>query len=247
MSSQTKIISGIGEVKFTKHARSKSTSIRISSGGEVRVSLSPRTSYADAERFVLEKKEWIQQTLKKLKSKPENSKIFSPEHDFTTYARRLVMESLPNTKDITHKITRDEILVTYPQNFDISDKNFQTYIKKLILKALAHEAKLFLPSRTQYLADKHGFTFERVSVRDTRSRWGSCSSENNLSLNIHLMRLPEHLRDYVILHELCHTVHHNHSAKFWNLLQKVSGKSDLYKKELKAYHPQNLHFNTKPL
>jgi len=241
MSSQLKNINGIGEVKFTKHARSRSTSIRISSGGEVRVSLPQRMSFAEAERFVIEKKDWIIQTLRKVKAKPENSKIFTPELDFTTYARRLIMNPLSDVKEITSKISRDEIRITYPENFDISDKNFQNYIRKLILKALANEAKQFLPARTQYLADKHGFTFNRVTVRDTRSRWGSCSSENNLSLNIHLMRLPEHLRDYVILHELCHTVHHNHSSKFWDLLQKVSGKSDLYKKELHGYHPQNLH------
>jgi len=240
MPSTIKHINGIGDVLFSQTARSKRTTIRISDNGEVRVSMPASYKLSAAEKFVYEKQEWILETLKKIQSKQKaTEKLFTPSTDFTTYARRLkIYELSPNIK-ITGQITRDEIHIDCPAGFDYSDKNFQVFVKKMILKALTSEAKLFLPNRAKYLADKFGFTLNRVTVRDVRSRWGSCSSEKNISLNIHLMRLPEHLRDYIILHELCHTKHLNHSSKFWDLLNDVSQKkSDVYKTELKKFNPQ---------
>jgi predicted metal-dependent hydrolase len=68
------------------------------------------------------------------------------------------------------------------------------------------------------LAEEHGFAFNRVFVRAQKTRWASCSSHLNISLNLKLLFLPEDLVRYVLLHELCHTVHLNHSSEFWSLL-----------------------------
>ncbi len=114
---------------------------------------------------------------------------------------------------------------------------FQEYIRKGIIEALRNEAKNYLPERTDILAQKFGFKYEKVSVRNAKTRWGSCSGKNNISLNIHLMRLPEYLSDYVILHELCHTIEKNHGKKFWTLLDKVTGNAKRLDKELNNYNP----------
>lgn len=82
-------------------------------------------------------------------------------------------------------------------------------------------AKSYLPHRTMELARDLGFTYQRVSCRHQKSRWGSCSHRNAISLNIELMRLPERLRDYIIVHELTHTIHKHHQNAFWNHLEKV--------------------------
>jgi predicted metal-dependent hydrolase len=82
------------------------------------------------------------------------------------------------------------------------------------------EAKKKLTARLQYLAEMYGFTCKRVTIRQQKTRWGSCSPKNNISLNIKLVLLPEPLADYVILHELVHTRIHNHSRKFWAELDK---------------------------
>ncbi len=74
--------------------------------------------------------------------------------------------------------------------------------------------------RLHQLAQRYGFTFGRVSMRNQRTRWGSCSVKGNISLNIKLVALPPELRDYVILHELAHTRIHNHSKRFWKELDK---------------------------
>ena len=107
----------------------------------------------------------------------------------------------------------------------------QQDLKELRKKAMEH-----LPGRLQMLAGLHGFIYGSIRISKSKSRWGSCSSKKNISLSLFLIQLPLHLIDYVILHELCHTVEMNHSHKFWELLDKVcNGKSKALRKELKAF------------
>jgi predicted metal-dependent hydrolase len=109
------------------------------------------------------------------------------------------------------------------------------------LKAAASGAELrqraleYLPRRTLFLAETHGFSFRRISVRKSRTRWGSCSSVNNINLSMYLMHLPSHLIDYVILHELVHTIHKNHSPAFWSLLDEHTGNSKALAREIKKF------------
>ncbi|MBP3551382.1 MAG: GNAT family N-acetyltransferase [Alistipes sp.] len=91
------------------------------------------------------------------------------------------------------------------------------------IEELRREAKQVLPAMVARLARQYGFSYGRVTIRATRSKWGCCTSRNNLSLSLFLMTLPAHLQEFVVLHELCHTVHHNHSAEFHTLLDKVTG------------------------
>ncbi len=85
------------------------------------------------------------------------------------------------------------------------------------------DARKKLTSRLHYLAEKHGFTYGKVSIRNQKTRWGSCSHKNNISLNMKLVLLPDELVDSVILHELVHTRIHNHSKRFWAELDKYVG------------------------
>lgn len=103
------------------------------------------------------------------------------------------------------------------------------------IEALRQRAKAMLPPRVEELAQRFGFRYGRVTVRATRSKWGSCTAENNLSLSLWLMTLPSHLIDYVIIHELCHTVHHNHSPRFHALLDRcLGGREKALQKELRT-------------
>lgn len=79
-------------------------------------------------------------------------------------------------------------------------------------------ARRIIVSRLETLACRHGFTYRKVFVRNQKTRWGSCSMQNNINLNIHLIFLPAILMDYVILHELVHTRIKDHSTRFWSCL-----------------------------
>jgi predicted metal-dependent hydrolase len=97
-------------------------------------------------------------------------------------------------------------------------------------------AKRALIVRLSEIAKMHDLHYAKVTIRKQRTRWGSCSAKNNISLNINLVRLPEHLRDYVLLHELVHTRIKNHSKAFWAELDKaVGGDSKALTKKVKNY------------
>ena len=114
------------------------------------------------------------------------------------------------------------------------------WIKKHLDKMKAHEKRLnnqppdvpldearkILGDLVEKYAQEHGFKFNRVSVKSLKSRWGSCSAKKNINLNVKILRLPQKLRDYVILHELVHTEHLNHSALFWTRLSDACGVDD---------------------
>ena len=113
---------------------------------------------------------------------------------------------------------------------------------KAQIEDMRHRAKAHLPAMVERLAKQHGFSYGRVTIRATRSKWGCCTAQNNLSLSLFLMALPEHLQEFVILHELCHTVHHNHSAAFHELLNRVTGGREAeLNRQLKGIR-KNLHF-----
>lgn len=96
-------------------------------------------------------------------------------------------------------------------------------------------AKKVLVGRLKVLAKENGFTYNKVSIRNQRTRWGSCSAKNNISLNMKLVRLPNNLIDYIILHELLHTRIKNHSRYFFLELDKLVGNSRILRSRLRDY------------
>ena len=108
--------------------------------------------------------------------------------------------------------------------------------QKAHVEELRRAAKADLPGRIARLSEATGLKYEKLSIRASRTKWGSCSGRNHISLSLFLMTLPEHLRDYVIIHELCHTVHHNHSPRFHALVDRlVGGCEKALNKELRAF------------
>ncbi len=104
------------------------------------------------------------------------------------------------------------------------------------IEQLRQRAKEFLPAKVEELSRKTGLRCGKVSVRAARSRWGSCSTRNDISLSLFLMRLPEELIEFVIIHELCHTIHKNHSDKFHRLLDHhVGGREKELNAKLRKY------------
>ena len=96
-------------------------------------------------------------------------------------------------------------------------------------------ARKVLIDRLNLLAKKYGFTYNRVFIRNQKSRWGSCSTKNNINLNVNLVGLPPELIDYTIIHELVHTRVKNHSRKFWDQMDALLGDAKKIDKKLSAY------------
>jgi predicted metal-dependent hydrolase len=98
------------------------------------------------------------------------------------------------------------------------------------------EATMKIAQRVNELAQRHGFAYNKVSVRNLKSRWGSCSHKNDISLNMKLIALPEEMLDYVIMHELVHTRVRNHSKNFWKELSRVAENARELNVALRRYN-----------
>ena len=136
-------------------------------------------------------------------------------------------------------------------SFEIAKKFVQTkeiWIKRTLNKVQQHlnssiklnpveknNAKIYLIRRLEEIAQDNGFIYNKATIRNQKTRWGSCSGKNNLSLNIQLINLPHELIDYVIFHELVHTKVKNHSLVFWKKLDEFVGNAKSLNKELKQY------------
>ncbi len=96
--------------------------------------------------------------------------------------------------------------IVCPPETDFGNAHLQEWLRQVIVEALRNQAKAMLPSRLHTLSCRHGLPYQRVKINASSGRWGSCSSTQSINLSLYLMLLPSHLIDYVLLHELAHTI-----------------------------------------
>lgn len=234
MSEKIICIDGVGNVLFRKSKRARYLNISLRPFKSVSVSVPIGMSYYNAERLVEARVNWIVKHLDKIKQVENLQTLFHENLPYNTKEHKLILNR-SDKKDISVRVSDGKINVSYPAFLISESKEVQSAIRIGIERAFKIEAKKFLPVKVKLLAAKYGFEFNNLTLKNIKSRWGSCSRSKNINLSIHIMRLPDRLVDYVILHELAHTAEHNHSQKFWTLLDSVSGNAKLLDKELRNY------------
>lgn len=134
------------------------------------------------------------------------------------------------------RLVGNKLMITCPHSANYVDDKLQQWFVTVIEESLRHVAKKMLPPRLDELSKKSGLVFKNVAIHKTRGRWGSCSSTKNINLSLFLILLPVQLQDYVMLHELCHTVEMNHGPRFWAKLDSLtSGQSDFLRKWIRKF------------
>ena len=103
------------------------------------------------------------------------------------------------------------------------------------IRELADKALIVIPEKVRKYAPMVGVTYGRITIRNQRSRWGSCSGKGNLNFNCLLMLFPDEVIDYVVIHELCHRKHMNHSAEFYSEVERVCPEYRKYRNWLKEH------------
>ena len=165
----------------------------------------------------------------------QEPQVFGPDYQLNAPCFRLHLEP----SELTYfcvKIDDGEVRLLYPKDTDFSSKTAHQLIKGGIIRALKMVASEFLPPLLDVWAERFDLTYKRVKISGSRGRWGSCSSAKSINLSCYLMLLPPHLMDYVILHELTHTLEMNHGPAFREKLNSFTGNQALaLRKELSNF------------
>ena len=225
------------DITFFRSYKAKRINITIKPFIGVRVSVPHSISFKKAKEGTLERIDWIKSNLAKMQKVENRFTVFNTDTKFQTRTHHLDVK-VSDTHALRSVIRNNKITVSIPKSSDIASVEVQIEIRKAIERGWRKEAKEYLPNRVKVLAAKHKFEYKNVSIKNAKTRWGSCSFDNNIYLNLHLMRLPDHLVDYVILHELVHTKVKNHGKYFWQLLDIVSGCARKLDREVKEYKLQ---------
>ena len=227
-------VAGIGRINFIKNRKAKYVRISVRSGEPVRVSVPFWVSYNEAEKILLEKFQWVKSKVAITKLEEEKKTVFFFNSEFSTKKHKLVIYPTLSEK-FYFKISAGIISAYIPKSKFIGEPEIQAQVRSAVVEALRIEAKEYLPGRVNELAGKFKLDYSKTTVKNLKSQWGSCSRRKNINLNLHLMRLPYDLIDYVILHELAHTKFMNHSTKYWSFLNLILPGAKVYNKKLKTY------------
>lgn len=219
----------IGEVQLQKHAKSRSIRLSIKGDGKITVTMPKWAPYSAGVAFVRSKHDWILANMQPMTSIQNGQAIGKFHH---IYFRSSSESTSPTTRQ-----KGSELWVTYPEGLSIASSEVQKSAQTIAKRALRTQAENLLPKRLADLAKKYDFSYKSVSVRQLKARWGSCSSNSDITLNFFLMQLPWDLIDYVLLHELTHTKALHHGPEFWEIFDTVLPGAKKKRTELRAYKP----------
>ena len=218
-----------GKVVVRRSARASQVRLRVAPDGTLRASLPLYAPLFLVKRLIKSSREQLREMQK------QSSEQHDYRHGMQIGKSHHIEVRLAPRVNITHHGRR--ILVELPKGKTIHDGYVTQKVKEAVAAALRLEAKSYLPRRLAHLAEEHGYSYERVRFSHASGRWGSCSSNGTISLNIALMKLPFELIDYVIIHELAHTKEMNHSHAFWHLVGKADPAYQAHRKELREHTP----------
>jgi predicted metal-dependent hydrolase len=219
-----------GPVNLRRSKRASVIRLQIDGRGTITLSLPMRAPIMAGLRFLEESRQYVRDSLAKITIQ---GKIYQPgdiigKHHYLEIRHQ-------DSNEYTHRISKNRLIVLCPAAPDPT--KLQQTIHTGIAKALRSQAKAYLPNRIATLSQQSGLQYHKLRFSSAGTRWGSCSSEGTVSLNIWLMQLPFELIDYVIIHELCHTKHLNHSPAFWSLVQALCPPYKEHRLALKSFYP----------
>jgi predicted metal-dependent hydrolase len=202
--------------------------LSFDSKGNIRVSIPTWIPYQAGISFALSRADWI------AKHKPKETSLFqSGDTIGKTFRMKLIADT--SVKGTQVRLKDAEIVVKHPIKLAFDSPVVQAAAERGAKKALWGEAERLLPERLKLLAGRHGFSYRNVTVKQLKTKWGSCNHHHEITLNYYLMQLPWHLIDYVLTHELVHTEYLNHSKEFWDRFEEALPNAKKIRNELKTY------------
>lgn len=225
-------IENIGDVWMRNSKIAKQLNISIQPFKGIIVSIPSGVSLKQAIALVNSKKEWINKKRDHIKIAEGEFTVFDENTEFRTRNHILTIKKWEK-KTVFCRVTDREIKVRFPSGMRPVAGHIQTTIRNGIERAWRKEAKEILPLMVDKISKNFNLPYKKLVIKNMKTRWGSCSKDNNINLSLHLMRLPDHLIEYVVAHELCHSKIKDHSEIFWLFLNRIIPKSKKIDKELK--------------
>jgi predicted metal-dependent hydrolase len=198
------------EIEFVRMRRARRYILRVRPGGGLRVTIPRGGSRAEATRFVQRQAAWIQRERARAHSAGIPVQWVPGAH--------VLLRGMQVRVEVSE--SQGQALVRYGDR-SIRVPSARGDLRTHIERDLRALARAELGPRLRDLATRHGLTVSGVSIRNQRSRWGSCSREGRIALNFRLVQMPPHVSDYVLLHELMHLKQQNHSRRFWRLVEET--------------------------
>ncbi len=198
-------------IKMVRHGAAKNYILRLHREGYIQLTLPRYGNKREAWAFAASNREWILRQWSKNK-KTQDEKVKSNHQPTIHYRGKLETVCLITMEGQSHASFADQCFPV-----DLRRQPLRHWLETW----LRFRAEEELAQRTEALAGRHGFEYGRVTVRNQRTRWGSCSSRKTISLNWRLIQIPPSHCDYIILHELNHLRHMNHSMQFWRSLEAI--------------------------
>ncbi len=209
----------IPEYALRESPRARRISLRISPEEGLEVVVPRRYNPERVQRLLQEKKTWIIRNTKRFEE-DRRRKILEQ----ATLPEVIHLPALGETWNV--RLEKGNQTGVYLCEEGHATLSIRGAIRKIpdchhaLRKWLARKAKVYLPVRLQAMARKHELSFRKTVIRGQKTLWGSCSSRGTISLNYKLLFIEPKMVDVILLHELCHTRHRNHSTRFWTLMEE---------------------------
>ena len=193
------------------HTKRKTIALIVESDGSIVVRAPLRMTGQAILQFVEGHAEWVGKRLAEIRlSAPVLPQQYQPGQNFLYLGREYPLEIVPAQQK---KLVLEDRFKLTDLGLKGAELVFQQWYRQ--------QAGLMIPERVKFYADKYAFQYRSVRISSARTRWGSCSSRGVLSFSWRLILTPIELVDYVVVHELAHTVQHNHSKRFWKLVEEI--------------------------
>lgn len=209
------------EYTIRESKRAKRISMRIDTKKGLELVYPVGATKPTPQELLTQNQAWVLDTLGKLQTRLDNQfrRQYVQGEVFQYLGEDVTLNFIQKTRGqrVTVKLNDETLDVSLPPTIKTNDTEaIRTAVEKFYRK----QAKNYLPDHTFAIAEQLGYEVNRVVIKNQKTRWGSCSTNKNINLNLRLMMTPPAAIDYIIIHELCHLTHMNHSKKFWNLVGK---------------------------
>jgi predicted metal-dependent hydrolase len=234
-SKTTKEVKQLGSITYTHQIsnRVRSYKLKIDPGAGL-VAVTPRRfSQTTLNSFIEKNTEWIEKNLSKLTQKKA---FFETESTVRVFDVLYQKEVQIDPNSASRIVINSDVQPNQPPSLIVSLQSpDQAKTKKLLTRFLKQTAEQYVTPRTKQLAEKMNVQYTKISYGEHKSQWGSCHISGALTFNWRLVHAPVAVIDYVIIHELAHRTHHNHSAAFWALVAKYDPNYSIHRNWLKKY------------